>query len=87
MKVDIGNRKYTVGWKHTLDGTECRIRVLDTETEVYGVSHKNPKDSMNKNVGRKLSLERALQQIPDLVPKENRILFWNEYFKMRNGQF
>lgn len=45
--------------------TECFLRVHDEETgycfEYFGVAYTHPADHYNKETGRKLSLERAIE--------------------------
>jgi hypothetical protein len=44
----------------------------------FGVAVRNPKDAPNREMGRRLALERALDQM-DLT-KSQRREFWNQYF-------
>jgi len=71
-------------------GTFCSITRVDKNVEVipntpnplqvsYGQCFVSKKDTFNKNKGRKVSLERALQQG---FPKVSRLPFWKAYFDM-----
>lgn len=79
-------------------GTLCRITYPKnnrTNRWFQGLTRLHPKDVYNKNIGRKESLKKALQWslIPDEdelrakvlreFTKEERTLFWNEYFEVR----
>jgi hypothetical protein len=83
--------------------TECTIaEVIDgkraEELIATGTAHCSFLDCYDKNTGRKISLERALlNHIPDpinpaapwipLFSKEDRVLVWETYFKMRGGKW
>ena len=71
------------GYKLTRE-TYCRI--LDDFDAVvsFGYSACSPQDQFNKNIGRKLSLARALDGI---FTREERQLFWDAYFVARNGKY
>jgi hypothetical protein len=42
-------------------------------------------DQFNKNIGRKISLTRAIAALG--IPKQQRALFWIAYYKMRNNKW
>ena len=66
-------------WK----GTICQI--IDEEREMQissGQTILNPIDNYNKNLGRKLALDRALRNA-HIFGREERTLFWEAYFKAR----
>ncbi len=101
MKVEINSDIYLVLWKHSRQSnhisrgkTKCSIVKLykDENTPLVrlligtGETYCSSKDSYNKDVGRKISLTRALQKI---FPsnKEIRKAFWNAYYKMKNNKW
>ena len=81
MKVLLGSKKFTVGWKHTepealIRSTFCLIQEVlpDNTLKVIsqGEAHCSFFDCYNRNTGRKLSLERALlAEAPDPVNPKN----------------
>jgi hypothetical protein len=48
-------------------------------------SVRSPLDRPCKNCGRRVSLDRVIKQLN--IPREQRHLFWNAYFEMRNGRW
>ncbi len=91
-------REFRVCWEHKLANnkiyshiTECLIydRLYTTqmkfsheELEGEGKSFCSNKDVFDKNIGRKLSLERALKDGEcELLTKEDRKIFWLAYHK------
>lgn len=86
---------YRVKWNHTENGTLCDItrgerssRREDDEVVAIGFSIIHPHDQPNKNVGRKVSLSRAL----GLLGKREETLplrksFWQAYYAMRRNKW
>jgi hypothetical protein len=79
-------------FKHTVSSGGCGsvkgqrityayLRATDTGSLVgVGVAQTHPKDQFNKEVGRKLALERALNNLPlRLDTKANRRAVWQAY--------
>lgn len=105
MKITLGNKQYIVSWQYIReDGltptTLCTISEILPDNTLAQVAQGSVgcyfKDNFNKNVGRKLSLERAMkQQVPNdtkgqweqLFAKEQRLAVWKEYFKMRGDKW
>ena len=56
--------------------TRCIIKRDDNPEEIHGVAICSKQDQFNRELGRKISLSRALKQIP----KDKRKPFW-EYFR------
>lgn len=84
MKVILNNNLFLVKWKHEHpqpDGsgcTVCKIQLGEkilTEAEAICSS----KDQFCKDIGRKISLARALPNLA--LHKKERKIFWDEYFK------
>lgn len=72
-------KKVDRDWK----GTLCQIIDEEKETQVsFGQTILNPIDNYSKNLGRKLALDRALRNA-HIFGREERTLFWKEYFKVR----
>lgn len=84
--------KYQVSWKYIQNrkkqpiGTHCIINIsIPTngndkiyEPLVTGTAKCYAKDVFNKKVGRKVSFERAVEQIPNRVERK---LLWAEFIK------
>jgi hypothetical protein len=85
MKVQINNTDYFVRWQHNLNnnpiGTICRVECDNQVFEDYSIL--SPKDKFNRNKGRKISLTRVIRGFK----KEERKLFWESYYKMRNNKW
>jgi len=62
-----------------ISDTENRLPVAE------GRSLCSPKDTFNKNKGRKIALGRALKMFG--INVEKRKIFWNKYFETRHGKF
>ena len=48
-------------------------------------STRSPLDKPCKNCGRRVSLDRVIKQMN--IPREQRHIFWDAYFQMRNGKW
>lgn len=99
MKVSYKGNEYRINWSkqyqklmnpenqivvtEQVTGTYCFIKNEANEVIADGNSFLNPADNFNKNIGRKISLTRALSTISD---KDFRSEIWKEYFIMRNGK-
>lgn len=64
-------------------GTNCDIFFSDTETNegivvFTGTALLHPKDNFNKAIGRKISLTRAIEDLPKTV----RTQIWEKYHKL-----
>ena len=63
-------------------GTTCNI--WENEHLVMTIpAQLSVHDHFNRNIGRKVSLARALQYIQP----ENRVLFWQAYYEARGGKW
>lgn len=60
------------------DGYSAEL-ILTRRPAGFGVAVRNPKDAPNREMGRRLALERALEKM-DLT-KSQRREFWNAYFR------
>ena len=84
---------YKVKWEHNrIDGmqtnTVCTITdtsFVDSVIVAVGCSYLHPQDHFSKNVGRKISLAKALKKWA--VDKRMRKQVWQAYFQMRNGRW
>lgn len=90
MIITIDNVKFKVIFTHTnkedYKGTTCTIRRIsnynnpeDSKEEILVATNAicNPKDNFDKEVGRKLSLKRALEKVGFSKPVKQ--IFWNAY--------
>lgn len=58
--------------------TECHIESLSNGVSIIELAEKSPQDQFNKEIGRKISLTRALKQLfPE--DKKARRYFWLRY--------
>jgi hypothetical protein len=75
--------------------TICSIYIIDktkeknddqrTKDHALGYAFKIPKDMLNKGLGRRMALERALKNCPVTTGnKELRKKIWDRYFKEHN---
>jgi hypothetical protein len=81
--VTVNGASYRVCFKHEYEGTICSVQqLIDGEHRevAWGESWRNPLDTPNKAVGRKIALARALGAYSDEFPKSERKLFWDAYF-------
>ena len=92
LAVNLYDDKYLVRFKYTRgdplyhERTTCTIRKVADDpdlSELVGFGHTklHPNDNFCKNTGRKISFARALKDAD--MDKEERKLFWQEYFKAR----
>jgi len=91
MLVQIDGDTYIVKWKHIvpIEGwlrgrTDCEIKKVDSPEIRMASAKCSCKDQYNKNIGRKLSLKRAIYHFE---LKEDRRKFWEAYKDMRGGKF
>jgi hypothetical protein len=87
FKVTINNNEYEVKFRHyhrdfddKYPGTACFIVGVDGFIRV-GETLLHPKDNYDRNIGRKMSMARALKE--SRFPKGIRKMFWKEYFEVR----
>ena len=85
MKVATNHGIYIVKWKHENQDengerkTHCFVRLADQKESVAtGHAICSPEDNFNKQIGRKLSLSRALR---NWFTRDDRMYFWKEYDK------
>lgn len=87
MKVD----NFYFSWHHNLDSTECyafrdppKGSLRDIKPTVIGVSRLNPNDHYDHQIGRKVSLTKALQELTKkkLIDKEFKLKVWEAYRTM-----
>jgi hypothetical protein len=87
--VSIGAKDYRVVFSHTFEGTICSIQELvdgEHREVVWGQSKRNPLDTPNKAVGRKIALARALgDMFSSTFAKSERKAFWDAYFAKLNA--
>jgi hypothetical protein len=94
--VNVGGTNYRVCFKHFYGGTTCYIYVssvkaTDGEVIAVGIANRNPSDTPNKSMGRKIALGRALTRKSDdgtrIFPKSESKVFWDAYFaKLRDSK-
>lgn len=86
---------FIVNWNHFVDlktsknnstktGTLCKVHKVENNEKKFlseGIAELSKKDKYSKNVGRKISLQRALKN--SSLTKEERIHIWNDYFNLR----
>ena len=91
MIVNLNGKKYIVSWRHIGSfspiGTDCSIREATSETDsivvAEGFSEIGAKDHHVKNIGRKVSMAKALFKIfpgtetTDAYNRSVRRRFWN----------
>jgi len=85
FKLTVDKKEYKVRFYYgvfpngdsLLNGIECKI-LSENAVVSGGISMQGPKDKFRKSTGRKIALMRALQ----IFPKEKRVVFWNEYFRL-----
>ncbi len=98
MKFTANDKTYFVKWEYLKENiTACKIYDNSSSYEeplAYGAAHLSNGDRFCKNTGRKISLDRALNNLfPNYTPimgdmlniKEHsakaRAIAWQEYFK------
>jgi len=81
------SQSYTIKWKHhqkPITGkahTECQIIDTDSETVLAGgIATLSEKDQYDKNIGRKVSLSEAMDNLS--LSKEQRAKIWEDYRMM-----
>lgn len=90
MIVQIDGDKYIVKWKHYVPSTgfsgrtDCEIKKENSPEIRMASTRCSFKDQYNKNIGRKVSLKRAIYHFE---LKEDRKKFWEAYAEMRGGKF
>ena len=92
FEVNLGKYLYQVDFMHCREsdatfflgheGTYCQILSSVGITVSTGETVLHANDNYDKNFGRKLALRRALRRAG--FTRDQRILFWNEYFRTRN---
>lgn len=91
MKITVNNKEYRVRFEYHWPvqkqngevfniGTTCHIN-----DDVQGDAFCNPNDDFCKETGRKLSLARALKALG--LSKDERRIFWAEFFRLRNKNY
>lgn len=80
MKVQANGSIYWVDWiHHNPHYTDCHI--LNGTLRRTATAHVSKEDNYDKNIGRKVSMTRALKMFP--FTKTDRIKFWEAYHTMR----
>ena len=78
MKTIIEGKQYRVFWRYDGDATECQIKAEDSEDVItFGIANRAHCDLFDRNIGRKLSLARALKGTS--FDKAARAAFWDAY--------
>src|SRR5689334_14705759 len=100
MIVPIGEKKFKIYWRYEFSKgkvvpapvhhTTCCIEIPHEDGNgaacVYGRAECSPLDRFEKERGRKLTLTRAMKQVPDFrgrKGKEARTAVWNAYLNRR----
>jgi hypothetical protein len=91
LKVKQGDVTFKVKWHYgteSISDTNCVIYIFDEKTgkeeeKSTGIAFCAWNDQFEKNIGRKISLQRALQAFdrPDRQP------FWDAYYKMHGNRW
>ena len=98
MKVQLPNNKtYNVKWMYSTEEetdsgqyeTDCFVEDTDSVLLAYTTAYKSPKDKLDKNKARKVSLKYTLDVLcaNDASIKPYRQNFWDAYKEMRNGKW
>jgi hypothetical protein len=99
MKISFGEELYLVKFQHEVPGKEekrgyrktlCQVyKLLQDERQLIssGTAVCGPLDQFQKEVGRKVSLTRALQTIGPCLNKKLRTEIWKEYFARKQPPF
>jgi hypothetical protein len=99
MKIVLSDKKtYLIGFSHSVLPYSIGFSDRQTQCFIHELNDKNEKillyadcaicsikDQFNKNVGRKISLQRCLSM--SCFSKEDRTQIWNSYKDMRNGKW
>lgn len=95
MRVELTKENvYVVNWRHFIlledgqTGTSCVIKKIVEGKPVAistGESRLSNRDTYKKDVGRKVSLTRALHVFNSDI--ESKRAFWEAYYRMRNGKW
>lgn len=85
MKLTYNNTDYWVSWQHITEVskyTACNITTEGFNVVAIGIANCNLNDRYVKEIGRKISFQRALA---NLFPndKDARKYFWNAYFNRK----
>lgn len=84
MKVNINNESFYVRWEYVRDKkgrpkqTNCFLHIVKDDEKIIvskGIASLHKNDVFNKDLGRIISLTRALSDFP----KEMRVKFWQVY--------
>lgn len=96
MIVNTGKRTLQIGWKHKMEGskkwTQCIVREGSGPNAVelaVAKSHLHKGDIFKKNLGRKVSMTKALMELssnPAQLDRQERTAIWSKYVEMRNGK-
>lgn len=83
MIATVNGKTYIVKWKHEINNesnsvTHCFIRNTNKEVLSHGQSVCDTRDQYSKQIGRKISLSRALNSYVD---RNQRKVFWESYDK------
>ena len=87
----VGNNKVTFSHDMTLTeetngNTLCKIYNVETEEVLStGMAFVSLKDNFDRNTGRKVALAKALKKLN--LTSEERLVYWEEYFKRRHGRW
>ena len=86
MKTTIANVDYYISFEHVISkGTNCTITKAGFIPFSSGETFLSVKDKYDKEVGRKLSLARALKNTN--FTKEQRKQVWNTYMARKIDKF
>lgn len=85
LKVTVGDATILVAFQHTQTKktyiTQCFLKTAGNAVFAQGEAKKYKNDPLDKNLGRKLALKRALEA--GGVTKEARVAIWTKYFDKR----
>lgn len=89
MKVKLIDQEIVITWEHRnkhskyfkggQEGTICDIFIPNQKRTCMCVAIKNPNDTFNKKIGRKISFIKTLPICN--FTKEERTIIWNEFLK------
>ena len=85
LLVNLKSQTLVFRFYHGETGTECTVNNLESGVLFQlgvGKTVLHPSDHLNRKVGRKLALTRALSQVD--LSKEERKVVWHQYFEKHN---
>lgn len=97
MEVHIDDKIYVVKWQHSQYNSTHRVSNGTTQCSIDDIKNTMPVhdatgicicalgDNYDKNKGRKISMQRALEELD--LSRSHRQIFWDAYYEMRNNKW